>query len=351
MNYGDKSCLTSLIKFIKNKKIKKKSDNNQNNLNFPIIFINNLINEKKINDLFKICDTLQMEAPTNEQFINILHNLLPNLFKYSTDVNSIIKKNILLFLNNKLFKITKIIYYENNNLILSKFYDNFINIDYDIYYNIKKVTHTLLTTYYKISDINKILDTDRTIVSLLFHENIIKLFNNRDNSYKIKYYLLILENFAYCDYIDRTVFQKQIWQVNDICYIIKIFYNNYLLQKQNLLLNNNIININDIIFTKILTKYSSEYNNFLFLFNISQILYLTKREIYVYFYNISNHFSAIDILNKLENIGITKLIYNKNIKLINNQINYINQTDCNNIEISNDKSNIMEIFNNEFFDI
>ena len=42
----------------------------------------------------------------------------------------------------------------------------------------------------------------------------------------IKYYLEILENICYADYIDRITFQKQIWQFNEMSCLLKIFYNN-----------------------------------------------------------------------------------------------------------------------------
>ena len=57
-----------------------------------------------------------------------------------------------------------------------------------------------------------ISETERTIISLLWHENIIDVLNNYLNNISIPLYINILNNICYGDYIDRITFQKQIWQ-------------------------------------------------------------------------------------------------------------------------------------------
>ena len=126
----------------------------------------------------------------------------------------------------------------------------------------------------------------------------------------LNYYIEILDNFKFCDYIDRIIFQKQVWQLNEICYIIKIFYNNFLLNKYNLINKN--INKNNIIFTKVLTKYSSEYNNYIFLSNICKEYNVTLNELYVYIYYI--HLNHINY----NELNIKNLVYNRIYKLIDN---------------------------------
>ena len=84
---------------------------------------------------------------------------------------------------------------------------------------------------YTFDKINNILESDRTILSLLFHENIIQILDNNN----MNIYLKILRNFIYSDYIDRIIFKKQIWQLTEMNYIIKLFQNNYILTSNNLL--------------------------------------------------------------------------------------------------------------------
>ena len=297
MNHGDKNGIISLIKLIRVKKTKKqKLEIITNN---PIICINNKVNDKKILELMKVCNVFELKSPSNNQLLSIVNNILPDLFVYNSAENSIIKKNILDFLNNNLIGINKLIFYKKNNIIYDKFYMESANLFYDTN-SIKLITKNLLNKFNGFNKINSILESDRTIVSLLFHENIIQLLNNTH----INDYLNILNNYIFCDYIDRVIFQKQIWQLTEINYIIKLFYNNYLLKENNLYAN---INQDDIIFTKILTKYSSEYNNYMFIYNFLQSFLIDKKDIFILFYTDDIELNMQDFLTKFKTYNISKL--------------------------------------------
>ena len=313
MNYGDKNGIISLIKLIRVKKTKKqKLENITNN---PIICINNKNSDKKILELMKVCHSFELKNPTNNQLLKIINTIIPNIFRYSKKDNEFIKKNILSFLNNNLMSINKLIFYEKNDIIYNKFFNNYISNINESNENIKLITKDFLANHYNFDKINNILESDRTILSLLFHENIIQLLDKKH----IKIYLKILDNFIFSDYIDRIIFQKQIWQLTEMNYIIKLFYNNFILKTNNLFSN---IEFEDIIFTKILTKYSSEYNNYIFIYNLLQSFLLEKKDIYVLFYNYSVNYDINDIVYKLESNNISKLEIIRIIKFINQLINY-----------------------------
>tara|TARA_Y100001970_G_C14213165_1_gene848082 strand:+ start:720 stop:2036 length:1317 start_codon:yes stop_codon:yes gene_type:complete len=313
MNYGDKTGIISLIKLIRIKKTKKqKLENITNN---PIICINNKNNDKKILELMKVCHVFELKNPTNNQILNIINNLIPNIFRYSYHENIIIKKNILDFFNNNLISINKILFYEKNDIIYKKFYQNFSSNINEKNDNIKIMTKDFLENHYDFNKINNILESDRTILSLLFHENIIQILNNNH----LDIYLKILDNFIFSDYIDRIIFQKQIWQLTEMNYIIKLFQNNYILKTNNLLKK---INLEDIIFTKILTKYSSEYNNYIFTYNLLQSFLIDKNDIYTLFYHLDKNNDINEIINKLENYNISKLEIIRIVKFINQLIDY-----------------------------
>jgi hypothetical protein len=53
-------------------------------------------------------------------------------------------------------------------------------------------------------------ETDRTIVALLWHENIVDMISKKDIQNSFPFYSLILKNMCYADYIDRITFQNQI---------------------------------------------------------------------------------------------------------------------------------------------
>ena len=69
----------------------------------------------------------------------------------------------------------------------------------------KQITTKLFSTPHGIEEHNIIMnETDRTIVGLLWHENIIDILQNMENKDNaIKMYLQFLGNMCYSDYIDR----------------------------------------------------------------------------------------------------------------------------------------------------
>ena len=350
MNCGDKNGLISLTKIIREKKTKRQKQELYTNI--PVICINNNSQDKKILELMKTSYNFKLKSPSSDDMLNILNILTPKIFKYDENTNNIIKKNILLFVNNNLYNLKKIIFYYKNDFIYKKFYITNTNVIYHNNIDIKTITKTLLTKKedYLFSS-NNILETDRTIISLLFHENILQLNIN------LKCYIDILNNFVYCDYIDRVIFQKQIWQLNDINYLIKIFYNNYILN----IYNSFNIDIKNIIFTKILTKYSSEYNNYIFIYNLLQNLLIDKKDLlYLFIFTLSQYSieniensPLYNFISKLEFLRFHKFIikllnYNKlytsRINKSKKNINNINIDNIDNIDnnIVNDFNNIIE---------
>jgi hypothetical protein len=152
-------------------------------------------------------------------------------------------------------------------------------------------------------------ETDRTSVGLLWHENIIDVIDKHDKKQSIPFYINQLDNVCFADYIDRITFQKQIWQFNEMSSLIKTFKNNKLYhdsfnkkQKQNL---------TEIRFTKVLTKYSTEYNNSLFIQKLCQKLGMDKKDIFGYFINLKNKYNDNEIFALFENYEITKLDINR----------------------------------------
>ena len=125
----------------------------------------------------------------------------------------------------------------------------------------------------------------------------------------------------------KIFFIYQIWQLNDIVYIIKIYFNNLILHKHKLLKS---ISQNDIIFTKILTKYSSEYNNYNFIFNSTQKYSLNKKNLFLYIYskNIHNDYSDVDTDTFVNEDDESKLLNNRIIKLISQYTNYSLSNSC-----------------------
>ena len=152
-------------------------------------------------------------------------------------------------------------------------------------------------------------ETERTIVALLWHENIVDMIEKYDRRRSIPVYQKILDKMCYADYIDRITFQNQIWQFNEMSSLMKTFHNNKIYHDsfpENKLKFDN----SDVRFTKVLTKYSTEYNNMMFLYGLCQELDLDKSELIYMFQEIRlmmNNDDTNNIEEIFENYNINKL--------------------------------------------
>jgi hypothetical protein len=334
MNNGDKGGINTLIKLIRPKKTKKQKLE-EITMN-PIICIGNHHVDKKIKELIKVCNTIELKTPTNIQITNIIDNLIP-------DINVNIKIKFIDYVQGDLRKLINIhnIYLKKPDIFNSEIIQNIFHLKS---YNedTKKITHKLLSQSFTMNDHLTIMnETDRTIVGLLWHENIIDTIEKADKKYSIPFYLNQLDNICFSDYIDRITFQKQIWQFNEMSSLIKTFKNNKefhnpLLEKvmqsekQNIEKNveQNVkkvtpikeqsfaplfpkVDNSDIRFTKVLTKYSTEYNNSLFIQNLCQELGMDKKDLLSFFMELKNKYDDNQILSLFENNDITKLDINR----------------------------------------
>jgi hypothetical protein len=150
-------------------------------------------------------------------------------------------------------------------------------------------------------------ETDRTIVGLLWHENIIDVLGKMKKNVSVPFYLKLLNNMCFADYIDRITFQKQIWQFNEMSFLIKTFYNNKIYHEA-FPENRNKFKPTAVRFTKVLTKYSTEYNNQLFIFNLCQELDMDKKDMIAFFQEL-RMFYGEDAQNKMEKLADLDLIF------------------------------------------
>jgi len=313
MNSGDKGGINALIKLIRPKKTKKQKK--EQITMTPIICIGNYHIDKKIKEMMKICTSIEIKKPTNMQTKKIVTILMPNL-------ESTLKENIVNYIQGDLRKLksTYDIYKTQHTILKNQLIKNMFqkkNYNEDT----KEITKKLLNNYYSLDQHNLLMnETDRTSVALLFHENIIDLFDKFPNEQIIPSYIDLLENVCFADYIDRITFQKQIWVFNEMSSLIKTFYNNHLFHKKIKKNKKIVFNPTDVRFTKVLTKYSTEYNNSLFIQNLCKQLNMDKKDLFSYFIYLRKQYS-IDEINDLfnnENYEISKLDISRFYRYIDN---------------------------------
>ena len=311
MNNGDKGGINTLIKLIRPKKTKKQKLE-EVTIN-PIICIGNYRVDKKIKELMKVCNTIELKTPTTCQLSNIVNLLLPN-------IDETIKNTITNFVQGDLRKLTNIQMLYNNKpeLFNNESIENILQIK-SYSDDTKKITHKLINNSYKIHEHNCVMnETDRTSVGLLWHENIIDVIDKIEKKQSIPFYINQLENICFADYIDRITFQKQIWQFNEMSSLIKTFKNNkmyheYFQKKQK-------YNATEVRFTKVLTKYSTEYNNSIFIQKLCQKLGMDKKDLFGFFIDLKNNSDDNEIVNLLENYEIGKLDINRIYRYIEKYI-------------------------------
>ena len=306
MNNGDKGGINALIKLMRPKKTKKQrlEDVTMN----PIICIGNYHMDKKIRELMKVCMTFELKMPTQEQVGVILNSVLHSR-------NPTLHKNVARFIQGDLRKISTICVILNNphdkcnadnynsELIQTIFQPKTNNEDS------KTIVKRLINAPCKLTEHSALMnETDRTIVGLLWHENVVDALAKQPHQLEaFKLYKEALDNMCLADYIDRITFQKQIWQFNEMSSLIKTFYNNKLYHER--FATRPKFNPSEVRFTKVLTKYSTEYNNTLFIQMMCQKFGMDKKDLFAHFLNL---FATKNGINErmdaiIEEFEITKL--------------------------------------------
>jgi hypothetical protein len=316
MIVGDKGGINTLIKLIRPKKTKKqKLEKKPNN---PIVCIGKNQGDKKIKELMKVTTNIELNTPTEAQISIIITKLMPSLNSYS-------HKKIYDLVKGNLRKLTNIyeLYKSNMNLFKENNVDSILSLlKFNSHVDAKKTTTKLLSEKMYFEQHNDVLyDTDRTSIGLLWHENVIDCIDKMDKNVTIPFYIAQLENMCYADYIDRVTFQNQIWQFNEMSSLIKTFYNN---KKFHDFFKNNpkLVKITNIRFTKVLTKYSTEYNNLLFIQKMCQKMGIDKKDLFCFFLHLKKSSNEDEIYKMMDDIEVTKLDVNRIYKYLDKYMFY-----------------------------
>lgn len=310
MNNGDKGGINALIKLIRQKKTKKqKLESTTKN---PIICVGNYSIDKKLKELMKVCNVFELKLPTQNQ----VHNLLTNNIIHYNNIDGPKQQVVLNYIQGDLRKlefVTKLLINKPELINTDKL--NIIFKRKSVNEDAKKTTQQLINKQYTLEDHARIMnETDRTIISLLWHENIVDVLETQPKDQSFPLYLQLLDNICFADYIDRITFQSQIWQFNEMSSLIKTFYNNKLYHEY--FDKKPQFQPVEVRFTKVLTKYSTEYNNLMFIINLCQNLDLDKKDALAMFQELrifkgNDFYEKNDILNAVEKMfqdtNITKL--------------------------------------------
>lgn len=301
MNNGDKGGINALIRLIRPKKTKKQRL--EDTTCSPVICISNYHVDKKIKELMKVCYTFELKTPTIPQISQILNHAMPELDEtLMTSVRDFVQGDL-----RKLEGIHRI--HKNQRSILKNEIIQNILKPKSYSEDTKEIARKLLNNDYSISEhLTLMNETDRTIVGLLWHENVVDILEHEEKSVSFPLYQRVIDNVCFADYIDRITFQKQIWQFNEMSSLMKTFHTNHMFHQR---LPNATFNSSEVRFTKVLTKYSTEYNNAIFINELCQQLGLDKKDMLAFFMKARETMTDEEIYTILEPNDISKLDINR----------------------------------------
>jgi hypothetical protein len=237
-----------------------------NKFPIPIICVSNTKFNKKKKEIFNLSQKLLINPPTPIQIKEINSILMPNISINISDLRKI--KQLYLLYNQNITDIpNQIIHNDNELLTITQFIFN-NNLSYS----------------YFLSNYN---DNKDNIICMNWHENIIDLLNDKD----IDLYISFLNNLCFMNYIDKFILKKQISIINDISFLIKTGYNNFILHN-----NRELKQVSNIRNTKISTKFTTENNNFNFLLKCCSNLLIDKNTLFNIVANNKSH----ELINKVD---------------------------------------------------
>lgn len=327
LNSNDRGGINTLIKMIRPKKTKKQKK--EITIFHQIICIGSYYTDKKILELRKVCDTIEIPKPTTQQVITLLKYELSCYLTISENEYN----NIAYHVGGNIRTCYQILYHIKKDINIIKDISRIFHT-HEYNENVKQIVHHLFVENCSIDEHFRIInETNRTIVSLLFHENIVDYLDSSDKSF----YLSILQNICLGDYIDRITFQKQIWQLNELTFLMKVMHNQFLFHKN----KKNVIKNKEIRFTKVLTRYSTEFNNYLFISGLCDKLLVDRSDMFFIFEYLKQKYTNHEIVDILQDYKITLLEVSRIIKFLNKIDNYDKNEET--IEI-NDESDVEELF-------
>jgi DNA polymerase III delta prime subunit len=298
MSSGDKGGMSELISFINPNKGVRKNKRKPVSYNNPIICISNEDFDKKINDLKKECEVIKFLKPKKSE----LYDMIVRICKI--EKRKISDDNVFKIVEYSQHDIRKLLcllefYFKNDSLDLEKFLEsmNKKNIHSNLFDSCLKV----LTENMEQKDIIRIFDEYNVVLNQIIHENILTNYQNFKGSENDKLENLE-ENYlaiAHGDILDGKLYREHMYEVTEY-----LGYNTSVTVAKNLkkLEKYQYLKHHEIVYSKILSKFSIGLNNFKLKNNFKKL-----------FDNINSTENLVILLDVFFNYFISK---NKNINSI-----------------------------------
>jgi hypothetical protein len=299
MNTGDKGGINNMIKLIRSKRTQRQKG--EPAASCPIICVGGRHVDKKLGELKSAAAVvIDIPSPSQATIISIVTSRLPGIVPATV-------QEIVAYADGDLWRLRSVCTLidrtpPTSHMSMLKQLRDFGRSETTT----KTITARLLNEHASYSQHDSVMsETDRTSVGLLFHENLIDVLRASDESL----YWNALTNFCFGDRIDRATFQKQIWSFNEMSSLIKTMYNQHVFHEH----SQSASYSGTPRFTKVLTKYSTEYNNSVFLSSMSQRLGMDVKDLTAFF---SGDGSETNLLAELDGRDVSKLDVSRAVKLL-----------------------------------
>ncbi len=181
-----------------------------------------------------------------------------------------------------------------------------LSISKDLGQDIYKSTQIMMRNYtYNPNNICKSI-TDQSMLAMMLHENSIDdiILKTGSADDKIHIYRRILNLYRYTDHLDNYIFNKQHWELHNICFKVKATKVSYLLNSVP-----TIKHKQEIVFTSLLSKSSIQFTNFRYIVGLKIRLKIARQNFIVTCLDIlKNPGSYKHILDKPDIEKIIKLV-------------------------------------------
>jgi len=319
MNSGDKGGINALTKLLRPKKTKKQRTEAHNYS--PVVCIGNRHMDKKIGDLMRVCVCYELRTPSATQ----IDSVIKGVFR-TPAMTPIMRQKLARNIGGDLRKLALLHSSSRRGLSLDAYSLDNILTSSSCNEDAKRVVKSIINDEFDFNEhATTIGDADRTIVGLLWHENVVDILGKLKTKHALPAYLEILRCLCLGDFIDRNTFQKQVWQFNEMSSIIKTMKSHHDYHKTLRAIRDGgdttaVIRYNpsEVRFTRVLTKYSSEFNNFSFIQSLCQKLGVDRSDIEHMFLKLNETYQgqAAEAANLLCNYDIIKQEVDRMFKML-----------------------------------
>lgn len=237
----------------------------------PIICTCNYTNDKKMNELKKICKVIDLGTPS-ENNLNIIINKMCKIYHF--EIKDIIKNQIYEYCEYDIRKIINTIKYilnfnNFNGIIEQKDFDTYILIygKVDLNCQLNEATMKILNNKINSNEANILYSSDTLLIPLMIHHNMLNYIknstiknstiknNSKESIFKTQFetYEKCLENICIYDELQTCVYRFQEREIfPEMASFFALYAPNVQLNELELIKNNNF----KIEFTNILNKIS-----------------------------------------------------------------------------------------------